>query len=328
MKVLVPYSERIVETIRKVVGNEATVIGSDRTVESMLEAGADADIVASGRVPNEYIRGAKSLKMIQAFGAGIDKIDREAVLERGDIIVCNDHTNAEEVAEYAIMLLLATAKRILHSDSNIRQGDWKYAWGGPLPNIQIRGKTCLIIGLGNIGLEIAKRMKGFNVQLYAATRSGEVKFPGIVDRVICVEDIPEVLPEVDFVILSLPLTEKSQNLVDSKFLKAMKSTSLLINISRGQIVDEEALFHALKENEIGGAGIDVWWDYPAQWGGSGKMPSEKYPFHELDNVVLSPHRAAYSAEIMRGQMIFVGENILRFIRGEKIENQVDMNLGY
>ncbi|MHA1907061.1 MAG: 2-hydroxyacid dehydrogenase [Candidatus Thorarchaeota archaeon] len=325
---LVPYPDDIVETIRDVVGDEATIVQSDRTVEAMLEVGGDVDIIASGRVPEEFIREAKSLKMIQAFGAGIDKIGRESVLERGNITVCNNHVNAEEVAEYTMMLLLATAKHIRHSDINIRQGDWKYAWGGPLPNIELRGKTCLIVGLGNIGIEVAKRLRGFNVQLYAATRSGGAKSPELVDRVVCIEDIIDVLPTIDFVILSLPLTEESRGLVDSQFLQAMKSDALIINISRGQIIDEEALFTALEENRIGGAGIDVWWDYPAQWGGSGKKPSENYPFHELDNVVLSPHRAAYSENIMRDQMIFVGENILRFIRGEKPENQVDMRLGY
>ncbi len=326
MKVLVPYPDHIVEEIRKIIGNEATIVQLDGNLEEMLEI--DPDIIASGRVSNEFIRGASSLKMIQTFGAGIDKIGRDAAIEREDLIVCNNHTNAEEVAEYTMMLLLATAKHIRHSDSNIRQGNWKFAWGGPLPNIELRNKTCLIVGLGNIGTEVAKRLKGFNLQIYAATRSGEVKTSGLVDRVVCVEDIIEVLPIVDFIILSLPLTPNSKGLVDSTFLKAMKSNAILVNISRGQIIDEEALYIALKENQIGGAALDVWWDYPAKWGGSGKMPSEKFPFHELDNVLLSPHRAAYSENIMNDQTIFVAENILRYIRGEKPQNQVDMKLGY
>ncbi|MHA2423472.1 MAG: 2-hydroxyacid dehydrogenase [Candidatus Thorarchaeota archaeon] len=323
---LVPYPDHIVDAIRKVLGNEATIIQPDGPIEEMLDV--DVDVIASGRVPDDFIHRATSLKMIQAFGAGIDKIGRDTVMERGDIIVCNNHVNAEEVAEYTMMLLLASAKHIRHSDSNIRKGDWQYAWGGPLPNIELRNKTCLIVGLGNIGTEVAKRLRGFDVQLYAATRSGDVKIPGIVERVVCIEDVLEVLPTVDFVILSLPLTPESEGLVDNKFLNAMKNDAILVNISRGQIIDEEALFTKLKENPKFHASLDVWWDYPAKWGGSGKMPSEKFPFHELDNVILSPHRAAYSEEIMRDQVIFVGENILRFIRGENPENIVDMKLGY
>ena len=328
LKVLVPYPDNIVEAIRNVIGEEATIVQSERTIEAMLEVGGDADIIASVQVPGEYIREASSLKMIQAFGAGIDKIGREAVLEREDVIVCNSHVNATEVAEYTMMLLLASAKHILHSDSQIRLGDWKFTWGGPLPNVELKNKTCLIVGLGNIGTEVAKRLRGFDLQLYAATRSGKVKTSGIVDRVVCIDEIHEVLPDVDFVILTLPLTEESKNLVDGEFLKLMKSEALLINISRGHIIDEEALYLALKKRQIAGAAIDVWWDYPAQWGGSGKMPSENYPFHDLDNVVLSPHRAAYSENIRHDQIVYAGENILRFIRGETPENQVNMRLGY
>ncbi|MFW9933379.1 MAG: NAD(P)-dependent oxidoreductase, partial [Candidatus Thorarchaeota archaeon] len=87
-------------------------------------------------------------------------------------------------------------------------------------------------------------------------------------------------------------------------------------------------FDALKERKIAGAALDVWWDYPATWGGSGKLPSENYPFHELDNVVLSPHRAAYSENIVQDQLRFVGENILRYIHGEQLLNIIDTDLGY
>ena len=184
MKVLIPYPEETVNIIRTILGDEATVVRSERTVESMLSIGGDADIIATGRVPAEYIRSAKSLKLIHGFGAGIDKIDRDAVLERSDIIVCNSHINAAEVAEYAIMLLLSLAKRIIISDSDMRRGDWRMAWGGPLPNYEIRKKTCLIVGLGNIGTEVAKRIRSFDVTIHAATRSGTSPHSNLVDRLV------------------------------------------------------------------------------------------------------------------------------------------------
>lgn len=328
MKVLIPYPEETVKIIRDIIGNEANVVRSERTVESMLSTGGDADIIATGRVPAEYIQSAKSLKMIQGFGAGIEKIDREAVLERGDIIVCNSHLNAAEVAEYTIMLLLALAKHITISDHDMRKGDWRLAWGGPFPNTEIRNKTCLIVGLGNIGAEVAKRLRSFDVTIHAATRTGTSPQSDLADKVVRIDEVKDSVKIADFVILTLPLTEESANLIDGQFISWMKQESLFVNISRGAIVDEGALYHALKEHRIGGAAIDVWWTYPAIWGGSGQMPSEKFPFHELDNVVLSPHRAAFSENIERDQIRFVGENILRFIRGEKPQNIVDMTLGY
>jgi len=328
MKILVPYPNETVERIREIIGTKAEVVQSNGTVDEMLEVGHNADILTTGRVPSEYIRNASSLKMIQTFGAGIDKIDRAAVLERDDLIVCNNHVNAEEVSEYAIMLLLASAKHILHSDRNIRKGDWSMAWGGPLPNYEIRKKTVLIIGLGNIGKEIARRLRAFDMHLIAATRSGTSSHSELVDEVVCIDDISPAVRKSDFVILSLPLTNESEGLVDADFLSLMKKSATIINISRGQIIDEGALYRVLSQRSIAGAALDVWWDYPDQWGGSGKYPSENYPFHELDNVVLSPHRAAYSENIVQDQIEFVGENILRFIRGDTPLNIVDMNRGY
>ncbi|MFW9907310.1 MAG: 2-hydroxyacid dehydrogenase [Candidatus Thorarchaeota archaeon] len=328
MKVLVPYPDDILNVIREIIGSKATVLQSDRTIESMLSVGSDADVVASGRVPEEYIRSAKSLRMIQGFGAGIDKIDRNAVLERGDVIVCNSHVNAPEVAEYAIMLLLAMAKQIILCDREMRMGNWRLAWGGPSPNAELRNKTCLIVGLGNIGTEIAKRLRAFDITVIAATRTGESQNAHFVQSIVRIGEAKETIQMADFIILSLPLTEESMNLVDEEFLSWMKPTSLLVNISRGEIIDEAALYQSLKGNGIAGAALDVWWDYPEVWGGSGKMPSEKFPFHQLENVILSPHRAAYSENIMRDQVRFVGENILRFVEGKQPLNIVNMALGY
>ncbi len=328
MKVLVPYPENTAEVIRDILGDAATVVQSNRDAESMLAVGGDADIVTGGRIPSEYIRKAEKLKMIQAFGAGIDVIDLKVVLEQENLLLCNNHINAAEVAEYAIMLLLAAAKHIIISDGEFRSGDWNMAWGGPRPNLEIRNKTCLLLGLGNIGTAIAEQLKGFNVKIMAVTRTGAISQTDLVDEIVSINEVETIIGKADFVILSLPLTHQSKGLVDKKFLDGMKSTALLVNISRGAIIVETALYDALKEEGIAGAALDVWWDYPEKYRGSGKFPSENVPFHELSNVVLSPHRAAYSKNIMHDQIRFVGENILRFIKGETPHNIVDLTRGY
>ncbi len=328
MKVLVPYTEELADTIQVTLGKRATVVRSERTAESMLEHANDAEIVASGRVPGGYIRNAKNLKMIQSLGAGIDKIDRESVLDRGDIIVCNNHVNAVEVAEYAIMLLLAASKNIILNDRELRKGDWTYGWSGPNPNLEIRNKTCVIIGLGNVGSEVARRLRNFGVRILAITKTGKSPQANLVDRVVGTSDTKSVIQEADFIILSLPLTSDSREMVNQEFISWMKPSSILVNISRGEIIDEAALFEALKGKRIRGAALDVWWNYP-QWGKAEmRLPSVNFPYHELDNLVLSPHRAAYSENIMRDQIRFVGENILRFINGETPLNIVDMRKGY
>jgi len=327
VKVLVPY-ERLADTIQEILGDKATVVFSERTAESMIEHANDAVVVASGRVPGDYIRAADSLKMIQAIGAGIDKIDRKAVLERDDLIVCNNHVNAAEVAEYAVMLLLAAAKNLILSDRELRKGAWTYGWGGLNPNLELRNKTCMLLGLGNVGSEIALRLKGFGIRICAVTRTGKSPQSNLVDEVIGLEQVKSYLQDADFVILSLPLTSLSIGMVDADFLSKMKPSSILVNISRGEIVDEVALYNTLNKKRIRGAALDVWWNYP-QWGKAEmRVPSINFPYHELDNIVMSPHRAAYSENIMRDQINFVGENILRFINGDPPLNVVDMKRGY
>ncbi|MCF2135688.1 MAG: 2-hydroxyacid dehydrogenase [Candidatus Thorarchaeota archaeon] len=325
-KVLVPYKSDVVDAIQEILGDEAIAVQTDRDVESLLKH-PDAVAILSGSVPREYILKAHGLRMIQTFGAGVDKIDRDAVLQRGDIIVCNAHLNAEEVAEYTITLLFALAKNIVVNDRTFRTGDWTYRYGGPRPNIEIRGKKCLIIGLGNIGMQVARRLQAFDVKIIAATRSGTTKFPGIASDVVKFIEIEPLVREADFIILTLPLTNESRGLVSAEFLSWMKPTALLVNVSRGEIVNEEALFTALKEKQIAGAALDVWWIYPQSRDDNRCWPS-RFPFHELNNVIISPHRAAYSESIVNDQIVFVAKNVLRFIHGETPENIVDLRRGY
>ncbi|MGY5854858.1 MAG: 2-hydroxyacid dehydrogenase [Candidatus Thorarchaeota archaeon] len=328
MKILVPYSQEMADTIQRMVGSEATVVRSDGDIESMIEHGGDATILVSGRAPAEFIQAASNLRLIQSFGAGVNRIDREAILAHGDVMVCNSTINAPEVAEYAIALLFAAAKNLAMNDREMRKGDWSLRWGGPIYNIELRDKTCLLVGLGNIGKEIAIRLKSFGLRIYAVTRTGVTERVDLIDNIIPLVQIHEVLDKADFVILALPLTDMSRGLVDESFLRQMNSSSILINISRGEIVDEGALYKVLKENQIRGAAFDVWWRYPRGDSGPIFYPSEEFPFHELDNLTLSPHRASYSEKVKQDMFTFAVENILRFIQGETPLNIVNMEIGY
>jgi len=327
MKVLVASSHEYAEIIHDVLGETAEVIVTDTTMESILEKGTDVDIIAANRFPPELLESAPNLRMIQTFAAGVDNIDFSALESRPDIIVCNSHINAAEVAEYAITLLLAVAKNTIPNDRELRKGDWKYAFGGPSPNIEIRNKTCLLVGLGNIGSEIAKRLCGFGVTVYAATRSGTSAHSENVEKIVKINEAKELVEVSDFIILALPLTNESRGLVNEDFISWMKPESILVNVSRGPIVEEKALFDALRENRIRGAGIDVWWRYPKKWRGKGELPTD-LPFQDLDNLVASPHRAGYSENTEREYFQFAAENILRFIQGTTPLNIIDPKRGY
>jgi phosphoglycerate dehydrogenase-like enzyme len=330
MKILVCYGDSVIARIKSILGSEASVIQSWNTPESMIEKGIEADAVISNRVPGEYIQAASNLKMIQTVGTGVNLVDFDAVREHGNIIVCNNHANAIEVAEYAVMLLLAAAKQIILSDKTLRQGDWQHGWGGPILNMELYKKTCLLVGLGGIGIGIVKRLKGFDMKFLAATKSGVAREPGVVDAITSIDVIQPFVQESDFVVLSLPLTKETTGLVDKEFLSWMKPTSILVNISRGPIIDEGALYNALKNKQILSAALDVWWEYPKTFGNTKRVggPSDNYPFHELDNVVISPHRAAYSESVLHDLFSFVGHNVLKFIHGETPQNLVDLQLEY
>ncbi len=327
MKVLVASNHEYARLIQDILGDAAEVSFSDTNPESILEKGHDVDIIAANGVPNELFQPGTKLKMLQTFAAGVDRIDFSAVPEDSSILICNSHINAAEVAEYAITLLLAVAKNIIPNDRELRKGDWKFAFGGPNPNIEIRNKTCLIVGLGNIGSEIASRLKGFDVRIVAATRSGTSKRADLVEKLVKIDNIQPLVEAADFVILSLPHTPESEGLVDNEFISWMKPKSIIVNISRGPIVDEKALFAALKDNKIRGAGLDVWWRYPKKWRGKGNPPTDM-PYQELDNLVASPHRAGYSENTERLYFEFAGKNILRFIHGETPLNIIDPSRGY
>ncbi|MHA2261654.1 MAG: 2-hydroxyacid dehydrogenase [Candidatus Thorarchaeota archaeon] len=329
MKILIPSPdvERI-EAMRRLLGPDFEVVQYRGTLDDMLEKGSDADVLVAMRVPPEYIRAAQNLRLIQSAGTGIDRIDLDAVRERGDVIVCNTHVHAAEVAECAIALLLAAAKNIIISDRELRKGDWVHAFGGPNPNTELRNKTCLMIGLGYIGSEISRRLKGFDLRITAATRSGKSSNNGLAEELVNIGSVKPLVEAADFVILALPLTKESHCLVDKEFISWMKPSAILVNISRGHVVDEEALYSALKERSIRAAALDVWWNYPPKWGDSGQYPSESFPFHELDNIVISPHRAGFSEGTQDNAWRFIAENILRFSRGEEPQNIVDLQIGY
>jgi phosphoglycerate dehydrogenase-like enzyme len=327
MKVLVASHHEYGSLIEEILGDAAEVVYSSTTIESILEKGRDVDIIASNRIPVELLQSESRLKMLQTFAAGVDPIDFTAVPEGSDILICNSHINAAEVAEYAITLLLTVAKNTIPNDRELRKGDWKFAFGGPNPNVEIRNKICLIIGLGNIGSEIAKRLKGFDVTIHAATRSGTSKHADLAEKLVRIDEVKQFVEEADFIILSLPLTPDSKGLVNEEFISLMKSNSILVNVSRGPIVEEQALFNALRENKIRGAGLDVWWRYPKKWRGTGNPPTD-VPFQDLENLVASPHRAGYSENTEREYFQFAGENILRFIQGKTPLNVIDPKRGY
>ncbi|MGQ4832523.1 MAG: 2-hydroxyacid dehydrogenase [Candidatus Asgardarchaeia archaeon] len=329
MKVLVLGNyTKFVEDLKKLVTVDCEFISiKSAKPEEILKYIEDIDIIFGSRVTKEVLKRAKKLKLIQVIGAGVSERLLKEVRDLEGIRIANTHGNYIAVAEHAIALVMALAKKLTIYDKYFRKGIWldndpKYF------NIQLKGKVLGIIGLGHIGRYIAKLGKGLGMKVIAIKRTYDEKLKRDLGLDFLGDQsmLSYVLENSDFLVIAVPRTKETKNMIGIEELKKMKRTAYLINISRGDIVNEEALYTALKEKIIAGAGLDVWYIYPDE---KNKVvfPS-RFPFHELDNVIMTPHIAWKTPEALRGLLEQVAENINRIGRGEPPINIIDKELGY
>ena len=264
----------------------------------------DAEIVIAGRYgfSAESINKAPTLRMIALWQTGYDNVDLPAATSRG-IVVSNVHNYAfDTVAEFAFALALNLLRKVDKADMNLRRGmfDWRRYVGK-----ELMGKTLGVIGLGSIGRRVAQIAHGFNMKVLSVTAHPSPE--RAVELGIKFVDLDTLLAESDIVSLHVPLTPKTEHMLSTSDLARMKTTAILINTSRGKIVDERALIEALKERRIAGAGLDVFEKEP--------LPIDS-PLLELDNVVLTPHIAFLSEESIDECTRITIENVEAFIKGQ------------
>lgn len=285
----------------------------------------EVEVFIGGFIDKESIMKAKNLKLIQVPYAGVDSIPFDTI-KGSKIIVSNAHENALTVAEHGFALLLALSKDLVNHDKDLRKGLW-HGWMANEPNFEVYGKTLGIIGLGAIGREMAKRAKAFGMKVIGTKKDINKNidlFKDFVDEIYPMEQLENVIEKSLFIFVSVPLTKETENLISERELNLMKD-KYLINISRGKVINEEALFNALKSGILKGAAIDVWYIYPKP--GERVFPS-KYPFHELENVIMTPHSAGFTIESVQRNWLFTFKNVIKFAKGEKLESVVDLEKGY
>ena len=307
--------------MKKLLPQNCELITSEsRREEDILPLIGDVDVLVGVRATRKVIEKAKKLKLIQALGTGVDRIDIEAAAERG-IVVCNAvGLNAVPVAEHAMSLMLSLAKNVVRHDRELRGGGWR---AQRIPSVLLRGKTLGIVGLGSIGIEVSKRAKAFGMRVIALKRtpSEELKIKLGLDFLGGQSDLHRILRQSDFVILSVVLTPETRKMMGEKELRMMKRTAYLVNISRGGVIDEEALVNILKEGGIAGAGLDVFEVEPI---------NPNNPLLKIENVVLTPHVAGGGGmeELKKERVEFIVGNIEKMISGQKPEKIVDPTLKY
>jgi phosphoglycerate dehydrogenase-like enzyme len=286
--------------------------------QRLIPALAEAEIVVSHIWRKDFPE-APRVKLLQSVAAGIDLIDVPSL--PSGVAVCNVAGHEQAIAEYVLMTMLAWQHRLLDIAAAFRGGVWSTgggAGGGPTHG-EIMGRTIGIVGYGRIGREVAKRAVGFGCNVIAANRS-PIADKGDASHIYPLADIDRMLPLCDIVVIAAGLGPETTRLIDAHRLALMKRTAFVINIGRAGIVDEAALYAALKENRIGGAAIDVWWQYPTA--AEPERRGSRLPFHELPNVILTPHCSSATDGARDRRFSTVAGNLDRYARGEALINVV------
>lgn len=275
------------------------IIPEAYTEDDLMKYATEADIFFGLVISKRLCQAAKHLKFIQVPWTGVDNLNFDLIREIG-VKVCNSHSNAYAVAEQALALMFDAAKKIAYHDRLMRTGDWNRPkpdksntvspFSGRVSKSQVG-----IIGFGHIGRIIKQYLSAMECTFHVADIS--VKVQKVEDDInfYPMANLKELLGKVDYVFLCVPLTEETRGFFGAEQFAAMKETAIMINTSRGEIVDEDALFAALKDKKIGGAAMDTWYNNPKTPFDTDCKPSLKNPFETLDNLVLSPHRAAMIA---------------------------------
>ena len=294
------------------------ILADPRQLIERPGAAADADILVTNHWRAEYPP-APQVRFVQSVATGIELIDLDA-LPHG-VAICNAFGHETAIAEYVLMTMLVWSHRFREIEGDFRtRSSWRPSWvqSGP-PHGEILGHTVGIVGLGRVGSEVGRRAAAFGCRVLAANRSERAPEIGV-ERVYPLTELDSMLPACDFVVLSTALGPETEGLIDARRLALMKRSAFLINIARGQIVDEDAIYAALCDHRIAGAALDVWWQYPNA-AEPERRPS-RHPFHELPNVIMTPHCSGWTEGMVARRWSEVADNINRFVRGEPLMNVV------
>ncbi len=279
-----------------------------RTLDELKARIAEVDVLSvSGLWRNELIALAPRLAFIQSISAGTDQYSRELLAQAGVRAASAQGVNERAVAEHAIALVLAIARKLPQARDNQAARKWR----GMISEIaqredELGGKTLVIVGMGRIGSRLARLAKAFDMHVIGVkrdpTQGGEAA-----DRTVAQSELSAVLPEADFVVLTCPLNPSTENLIDSRAFAAMKPSASLINVARGRVVNEAALIEALQSGSIAAAAVDCVWEEP--------LPSSS-PLWSASNLFITPHTAGETQKYEDNVVDLLLENLDRQWRGE------------
>ncbi len=285
-----------------------------RPPPEVFEAAAEADLLVTQfcTVPGALLDAAPRVKVIGVLRAGVENVDVAAATARGIVVVNTPGRNADAVADFAVGMLIAEARNICRGHHGLKHGRWmrEYPNSGHIPDLP--GKTVGIVGLGEIGRKVARRLAGFDMSILAYDPFVKVAPEGI--RMV---DLPTLMSESDFVTVHARLTNETEGLISRALIARMKPTAYLVNTSRSALVDEKALTEALREKRIAGAALDVFDKEP---------PGKDYPLVQLDNVTLTPHMAGGSNDAFFNCPKLLGAELAKLLSGGEPRSVVNRDV--
>jgi phosphoglycerate dehydrogenase-like enzyme len=294
------------------------IVGDEGSIAARL---ADVDVLVTMAFTAEMGGAAKRLALVQVPGAGLDRIDR-AALPSGTWLA-NAYGHEVGIAEYVIGAMLAVTRQLAPLDAALRQGVWRSQWAvgaAPPPAWpELAGKTLGILGYGHIGRALARRARAFDMTVCGIRRTpADAEAEGLA-WLRGPEALDDLLGAADYLAITLSLNDATRGLIGARELGLMKPTAVLVNVARAEIVDEQALHQALKDRVIAGAALDVWYRYPTR---AGATPPAGCAFHELPNVLMTPHVSGWTEGMLDARARVIAENVGRAARGEPPVNRI------
>jgi len=260
----------------------------------------------------------QAARLYHAPAAGVDTIDRSRL--PATAALCNSPGHEDAIAEYVMTALLLRHVPLPRADARLREGHWDY-WAGRADALrtELGGSTIGLLGFGHIGKAVAARAKAFGARIAVCNRTA-VPVGGGAEASFGRDRLADFMGRVDAVVVSLPLTEATRGIVGKAAFAAMRRDAVIINVGRGPVLDEQALYDALAERRIGGAIIDTWYTYPSP--DAPVTHPSRLPFHTLSNLVMTPHMSGWTTGTIRRRQQTIAANINRLARGEPLLNLV------
>ncbi|TSD04609.1 MAG: Uncharacterized protein Greene071436_114 [Parcubacteria group bacterium Greene0714_36] len=307
------FKQEHLEAIKKSAGEGAEVIATTDNERAAREA-ADADIIAGFPFSLPPLTGAKNLKWLHAFSAGVDRVLTPETQDLPILISNSSGIHATPIAEHLLGFMLMFTRGFHKTMRN----QLRHRWEKDETISELRSKTALIAGLGDIGMETARLAHAFGSRVIAVAR-GTHERPAFVDELATADALETLLPQADFVAICLPHTKKTHHLFNAEKFKIMKPTAVVMNIGRGSIIDERDLIKALKNKVIAGAALDVTETEP--------LPADS-PLWDMENVIITPHHSGLSEKYMDRAVALFCRNMEAYRKGERLPTMVNKNLGY